>query len=84
VLARGRAEGGWLGLAGLLLLAAALRVPGLGYGLPFPLLNPDEESIVPRAWAIGHGERFDPGWYDYPSLLFYVLAPLQGVFAEPS
>ena len=79
-----RADRRWLTLAGLLLLAATLRLPGLRYGLPFPLLNPDEESIVPRAWAIGHGERLDPGWYDYPSLLFYLLAPLQAAFAEPS
>ena len=74
----------WLVPAGLLLLAAALRLPGLRYGLPFPLLNPDEESIVPRAWRIGQGDGLDPGWYDYPSLLFYALAPLEALFAEPS
>ncbi len=74
----------WLAPAGLLLLAAALRLPGLRYGLPFPLLNPDEASIVPRAWRIGHGHGLDPGWYDYPSLLFYLLAPLEAFFAEPS
>ena len=74
----------WLALGGLLLLAAALRIPGLRYGLPFPLLNPDEESIVPRAWAIGHGDGLDPGWYDYPSLLFYLLAPLEALVSEPS
>ena len=74
----------WLALAGLLVVAAALRVPGLRYGLPFPLLNPDEESIVPRAWEIAHGGGLDPGWYDYPSLLFYVLAPFQLPFDDPS
>ena len=76
------ARGGqWLGLAALLLLAAALRLPGLRYGLPFPLLNPDEASIVPRAWELAHGGRLDPGWYDYPSLLFSILAPFQ-LFAD--
>jgi 4-amino-4-deoxy-L-arabinose transferase-like glycosyltransferase len=84
VSSRLRPDRRWLPLAGLLLLAAALRIPGLRYGLPFPLLNPDEESIVPRAWAIGHGEGLDPGWYDYPSLLFYVLAPIEAFFDEPS
>ena len=79
-----RPELRWVALAGLLLLAAALRLPGLRYGLPFPLLNPDEESIVPRAWEIGRGEGLDPGWYDYPSLLFYVLAPFEAFFSEPS
>ena len=72
---------GWLGLGALLLLAAALRLPGLRYGLPFPLLNPDEESIVPRAWELAHGGGLDPGWYDYPSLLLSILAPFQ-VFAD--
>ena len=66
------------------MLAAALRIPGLRYGLPFPLLNPDEESIVPRAWEIGHGGGLDPGWYDYPSLLFYLLAPFEAFADEPS
>lgn len=68
----------------MLALAAALRLPGLWYGLPFPLLNPDEESIVPRAWEIVHGGGLDPGWYDYPSLLLELLAPVQAFFDEPS
>ena len=71
-------------LGGLLVLAAALRLPGLAYGLPFPLLNPDERSIVPRAWELVHGGGLDPGWYDYPSLLLLVLAPLQLPFDDPS
>ena len=73
-----------LALAGVVAGAAALRVIGAGYGLPYPLLNPDEASIVPRAWRIGHLETLDPGWYDYPSLLMYLLAPLQALAAEPS
>ncbi|HWN20562.1 MAG TPA: glycosyltransferase 87 family protein [Gaiellaceae bacterium] len=73
-----------LPLGGLLVLAAALRLPGLAYGLPFPLLNPDERSIVPRAWELVHGGGLDPGWYDYPSLLLLVLAPMQLPFDEPS
>jgi len=64
-------------------LAAALRLVGVGYGLPYPLLNPDEQNIVPRAWAMTRG-HLDPGWYDYPSLLLAVLAPLQAPFGEPS
>lgn len=71
-------------LGGLLVLAAALRLPGLAYGLPFPLLSPDERSIVPRAWELVHGGGLDPGWYDYPSLLLALLAPLQLFFDEPS
>ncbi len=71
-------------LAAIVAGAAALRIVGVRYGLPYSLLNPDETSIVPRAWRIGHGHGFDPRWYDYPSLLMYVLAPLQALFGHPS
>jgi 4-amino-4-deoxy-L-arabinose transferase-like glycosyltransferase len=73
----------WLALAALLAGAAAIRLVGVRYGLPFPLLNPDEENIVPRAWAIAHGGGLDPDWFDYPSLLLYVLAPFQAWADEP-
>jgi 4-amino-4-deoxy-L-arabinose transferase-like glycosyltransferase len=74
-----------LGLLGAILaLAAGLRAVGAGSGLPLPLLNPDETNIVPRAWEVVHGGGLDPGWYDYPSLLFLVLAPTQLGFDEPS
>ena len=39
---------------------------GARSGLPLPLLNPDEENLVPRAWQLVHGGGLDPGWYDYP------------------
>lgn len=58
---------------------------GIQYGLPFGyLLNPDEQSIVPRAWKIVHGGGGDPHWFDYPSLLMYVNAPFQLWQDEPS
>ena len=71
-------------LLAVLLLAGALRLVGVRYGLPLPLLNPDEESLVPRAFALAHDGAADPGWYDYPSLLFALLAPLQLLASEPS
>jgi 4-amino-4-deoxy-L-arabinose transferase-like glycosyltransferase len=70
--------------ATILALAAALRIVGSGSGLPLPLLNPDESNIVPRAWEIVHGGGLDPGWYDYPSLLFLLLAPTQIGLDVPS
>ena len=82
--ARPQPDPRWLALGGLVALAALLRIPGLRYGLPFPLLNPDEESIVPRAWAMAHDPSFDPGWYDYPGLLFDLLALFQLPFDAPS
>src|SRR5438105_12818782 len=73
-----------LGLAALLGLAAALRLVGIEYGLPFGLLNPDEQSIVPRAWRMVHGGGLDPHWFDYPTLVMYVLAPFQAWQPAPS
>ena len=69
-----------LALAAVLAVAAALRLVGVRYGLPYSFLNPDETSIVPRAWGIVHGNGLDPRWYDYPSLLMYVLAPVQALY----
>ena len=60
-------------LGAILALAAALRLVGIEYGLPFgDLLNPDEQNIVPRAWEMVHGGGLDPHWFDYP-----VAAPLR-------
>jgi 4-amino-4-deoxy-L-arabinose transferase-like glycosyltransferase len=71
--------------AAILAGAAALRLVGVQYGLPFgDLLNPDEQSIVPRAWSVVHGGGLDPHWFDYPSLLIYALAPTQLGQDEPS
>jgi Glycosyltransferase family 87 len=72
-------------LAGILAGAAVLRLVGIQYGLPFGnLLNPDEQSIVPRAWKLVHGGGGDPHWFDYPTLLMYVNAPFQAWQSEPS
>src|SRR5712691_7753211 len=72
-------------LVAILGVAAALRVVGVQYGLPFGnLLNPDEQSIVPRAWKLVHGGGGDPHWFDYPTLLMYVNAPFQAWQSEPS
>jgi 4-amino-4-deoxy-L-arabinose transferase-like glycosyltransferase len=83
------AETQWGGLgtalAAVLAAAAGIRLVGIQYGLPFGnLLNPDEQSIVPRAWKLVHGGGGDPHWFDYPSLLMYVNAPFQAWQSEPS
>lgn len=77
---------GWptLALAGILAAAAALRVVGVAYAHPFALFSPDEMSIVPRAWHMAHGGGLDPHWFDYPTLLMYVLAPFQAWESHPS
>jgi hypothetical protein len=72
-------------LAAILAGAAALRAVGIQYGLPFGnLLNPDEQSIVPRAWKLVHGGGGDPHWFNYPTLLMYVNAPFQAWQSHPS
>jgi 4-amino-4-deoxy-L-arabinose transferase-like glycosyltransferase len=74
-----------MALAAILAGAAAIRLAGIQYGLPFGnLLNPDEQSIVPRAWRLVHGGGGDPHWFDYPTLLMYVNAPFQAWQDEPS
>ncbi len=73
-----------IALVAILALAAVLRLVGVRYGLPFPLLDPDEASIVPRAFAMVHAGHLDPGWYDYPSLLMALLAPAQAFASDPS
>ena len=82
-------RGNWGGprtaLAALLAVALGLRIVGLQYGLPFgTILNPDEQSIVPRAWKMVHGFGLDPHWFDYPTLVLYVLAPFQAWDGSPS
>ena len=74
----------WVALAALLAGAAVIRLVGVQYGLPFPLLNPDEANIVPRAWRMSHGGGLDPDWFEYPSLFMYALAPVQNWADEPS
>jgi hypothetical protein len=72
-------------VAAIVGLAAAIRFVGIEYGLPFGnLLNPDEQSIVPRAWKLVHGGGGDPHWFDYPTLLMYANAPFQAWQDEPS
>src|SRR5438445_4458346 len=72
-------------LAAILGGAAALRFVGIQYELPFGnLLNPDEQSIVPRAWKLVHGGGGVPHWFDYPTLLIYVNAPFQAWQSHPS
>jgi hypothetical protein len=64
---------GWL--FAILLLAAALRLHGIGHGLPF-VYNPDEANIMARALSVARS--LDPEYYLYPSFLFYFLFAVMG------
>ncbi len=63
------------GLFAILLLAAALRLFGIGHGLPF-VYNPDEANIMARALSVARS--LDPEYYLYPSFLFYFLFAVMG------
>jgi hypothetical protein len=64
---------GWL--FAILLLAAALRLHGIGHGLPL-VYNPDEANIMARALSVARS--LDPGYYLYPSFFFYFLFAVMG------
>jgi 4-amino-4-deoxy-L-arabinose transferase-like glycosyltransferase len=71
----------WLGLAGITLLGFVLRVVGLGFGGD-QLARPDEQMVAQTLidhlmlpWSQGQAS-FNPQFFEYPSLLFYLLAPL--------
>lgn len=57
----------------------ALRMWGLGFGLPHTAARPDESLLVHRALAVAGGEP-NPGFFNYPSLHIYLLAGLYGLY----
>ena len=71
--------------AAILAGAAALRLVGIQYGLPYAsLLDPDEQNVVPRAWRMAHGGGLDPHFFDWPTLTTYLVAPSQAWHTSPS
>jgi hypothetical protein len=87
--AAGRATNNWGGppvaLGAILAVAAALRLVGIQYGLPYgSLLDPDEQNVVPRAWKMVHGGGLDPHFFDWPTLVTYLVAPFQAWEGGPS
>lgn len=58
-------------------LGAAVRVWGLGWGLPHTLAHPDETKFVSIALGMGYGD-LDPHWFGYPTLFFYLAAAAFG------
>ncbi len=65
-------------LLGCLVLALALRVWGVGFGLP-QLYYWDEPTVVNRAMRFGTGD-LNPHYFYYPTLYMYVLFAATGVF----
>ncbi|HEX9944585.1 MAG TPA: glycosyltransferase family 39 protein [Thermoanaerobaculia bacterium] len=67
-----------LTLAGVLLLAAGLRLWGLLHDLPFSYFG-DELHFMRRAMAVGTGD-LNPHWFHKPAFLMYLLAFCYGVY----
>lgn len=58
----------------MLLLAAGLRLTGLGWGLR-QVPDQDEQPFVDNAARIASRGEWDHGFHQYPGLTFYLLAP---------
>ena len=62
-------------IAGIVLLAAALRFVPIWFGIPFLPARPDEEVAVSIATRVTEGD-LNPHFFHWPSLTFYVFAAL--------
>jgi 4-amino-4-deoxy-L-arabinose transferase-like glycosyltransferase len=60
-------------LFAVLIAAAALRVWGIGYGLPNTLAHPDEGAVFSVALRF-FGRNLNPAFFDWPSLFMYAVA----------
>ena len=65
-----RSAGLWLGA--ILVLALALRLWHLRHGLPFAYSADEAEHFVPKAIGM-FSDGLDPGYYENPSALTYLL-----------
>jgi 4-amino-4-deoxy-L-arabinose transferase-like glycosyltransferase len=65
----------WAGAALVLIvaLALALRLQSVTWGLPYAFINPDEATVVPKAFDVARG-HLNPRFFFYPSFFFYILA----------
>ncbi|HYH23100.1 MAG TPA: glycosyltransferase family 39 protein [Azospirillum sp.] len=62
----------------ILLVAAAVRLPGVFHDLPFSYTG-DELHLVKRAMAMGTGD-LNPHWFNKPALLMYMLTVCYGLY----
>lgn len=62
-------------LAAVLVLALALRLKGVTWGLPYSFVNVDESIVVPKAFAAARG-HVNPQFFFYPSFFFYLVGAL--------
>ncbi len=60
-------------LIGIVLIGLALRLWGIGYGLPYTY-RPDEPTMVTISLRMLQTGDLNPHWLGYPSLMFYMNA----------
>ena len=58
------------GLCLILLVAALLRIDGVGFGLP-ALNDPDEPLFMSTALEMLSGPTLNPGWFGHPGTITF-------------
>jgi 4-amino-4-deoxy-L-arabinose transferase-like glycosyltransferase len=69
-------QGRWIGA--IILIGAVLRLWGIQFGLPSSY-HPDEHNLTFHAME-ALGNNLHPGWFEYPSLMMYLLAGLYAIY----
>jgi 4-amino-4-deoxy-L-arabinose transferase-like glycosyltransferase len=68
-----------LALAAILVVALAVRLRGIWFGLPFVHARPDELIIVSKALGFFTTD-FNPRFFDYPTLYLYLTFALYALY----
>jgi 4-amino-4-deoxy-L-arabinose transferase-like glycosyltransferase len=66
-------------LGGILLVALGLRLWNIDHGLPFAYNADEAEHFVPKALDMFDGGGLDPGYYENPSALTYLLYAIYAI-----
>lgn len=67
-------------VAGVTVVALALRLWGIDFGLPYAESRPDELTLAGKALGYGTGD-LNPHFFNYPSLYSYLLFLVYGIYA---
>ena len=65
----------------IVLLAAALRLFPVWFGLPYPYARPDEAQAISGAVGVLAGD-LNPHFFHWPSLTFYLFAAVLGIVSK--